>query len=61
MTNCFQNIILTLVLLLFEMTVLFFPPWHFIHWQRFYVISKYRVENDDDSDSDDGLVIWFYS
>jgi len=28
-----------------------------ILWQRFYVISKCWDENDDDSDSDDGLVM----
>ena len=45
-----------LLLLLCEVTVHFFP-WHFILWQRLYVISKCRDENYDDSDSDDGLVI----
>lgn len=54
-----QNISLTFVLLLLlfcEVTINFFQ-WHFILWQRFYVISKCRDENYDDSDSDDGLVM----
>jgi hypothetical protein len=62
-TNSVQNISLTFVLLLLlfcEVTINFFQ-WHFILWQRFYVISKCRDENYDDSDSDDGLVMWFYS
>ena len=54
-----QNTILTLVLLfllLCEATVHFFPT-ALYSLQKFYVVSKCRDENCDNSDSDVGLVI----